>query len=104
MGASVTIVVASIFCYGFLRQPKSHDPSVRHRNRSLRKPSPRTIVSGSQLGVPTRRHFVRLEDLSTSPTSFVTASISPLSYPNAYNEEDAKEYPPEYSEEEYYPE
>lgn len=98
--ASVTIVVASIFCYGFMRRPKSHDPSVRHRNRSLRKPSPRTVVSGSQLGVPTRRHFVRLEDLSTSPTSFVTASISPLSYPKSYNEEDAKEY----SEEEYYPE
>jgi hypothetical protein len=100
--ASVTIVVASIFCFGFIRRPNSHDPSVRHRSHSLRKLSPRTIVSGSQLGVPTRRHFVRLEDLSASPTSFVTTSISPYSYSNAYSKEDAQECLPEYSEEAYY--
>lgn len=101
--ASVTIAVASIFCYGFIRRPNSHDPIVRHRSRSLRKLSPRTIVSGSQFGAPTRRnHFVRLEDLSTSPTSFVTTSISPHSYSNAYIKEDVQDCLSEYSEEEYY--
>ena len=100
--ASVTILVASIFCYGFVRRPNSQDPSVRHRNRSLRKINPRTVVSGSQLGVPMRRHFVRLEDLSASPTSFVTASISPHSYPNAYSEEVVPKYSPDYPDQEYY--
>jgi len=101
--ASVTIVVVSIFCFGFIRRPKSHDPSIRHRNRSLRKPIQRTIVSGSQLGVPMRRHFVRLEDLSASPTSFgVTASISPHSFPNTNGKEDIQEHPPRYSTETYY--
>ena len=100
--ASVTILVASVFCYGFVRRPNSHDPSVRHRNRSLRKISPRTVVSGSQLGVPMRRHFVRLEDLAASPTSFVTTSISPHSYPNTYNEEVVEGYFPEYSKQEYH--
>ena len=73
--ASVSIVVASIFCYGFMRRPPSDDPSVRHR---YRKSSPRTVmsISNGDMGIPTRRHFVRLEDLSSSPTSFITASIS----------------------------
>jgi hypothetical protein len=101
--ASVTIVVASIFCYGFIRRPNSHDPIARHRSRSLRKLGPLTIVSGSQLGAPTRRnHFVRLEDLSASPTSFVTTSISPQSYSNTYIKKDVQECLSEYSEEEYH--
>lgn len=85
--ASVSIVVASIFCYGFMRRPPSDDPSVRHR---YRKSSPRTVISSSigDIGIPTRRHFVRLEDLSASPTSFITASISPHSESNAYNRDD----------------
>ncbi len=101
--ASVTLVVASMFCYGFMRRPNSRDPSVRHRNRSIRKVNPRTIVAGR--GVPMRRHFVRLEDLSASPTSFVTPSMSPRSYPNAYcPQNNDEEFPEDYSEEEYYTE
>ena len=85
--ASVSIVVASIFCYGFMRRPPSDDPSVRHR---YRKSSPRTVmsISNGDMGIPTRRHFVRLEDLSSSPTSFITASISPHSESNEYNRDD----------------
>lgn len=77
--ASFTILVAFMFGYGFMRKSYSHDPSVRHRNRSFRKASPRTIISGSHLGVPTRRQFVRLEDFSASPASVFTARISPQS-------------------------
>jgi hypothetical protein len=85
--ASVSIVVASIFCYGFMRRTPSDDPSVRHR---YRKSSPRTVISSSigDIGIPTRRHFVRLEDLSASPTSFISASISPHRESNEYNRDD----------------
>jgi len=90
--ASVSIVVASIFCYGFMRtRPPSEDPSVRHRNRSYRKPNSRTVISSSigNIGnMPPYHRFVRLEDLSASSTSFVTASISPNSDSNAYNHND----------------
>ena len=88
--ASVSFVVASIFCYGFLRRDgRQHpEPSVRYKGQS-RRSSTRTVVSGSP-GIRTRRHFVRLEDLATSPTSFVTASISPTSpdYEYAYTLEE----------------
>lgn len=91
--ASVSIVVASIFCYGFMRtRPPSEDPSVRHRrNRSYRKPNSRTVISSSigTIGnMPPYHRFVRLEDLSASSTSFVTASISPNSDSNTYNQND----------------
>ena len=102
--ASVTIVVVSIFCYGFVRRPNSRDPSVRHRNRSRRKPNTRPIVNVSQLGVPMRRHFVRLEDLSSSPSSFVTTSVFPRSFSDVYNEIEEPKYPGNDSEEEDYTE
>mmetsp|Transcript_13224 Transcript_13224/g.33306 ORF Transcript_13224/g.33306 Transcript_13224/m.33306 type:complete len:554 (-) Transcript_13224:49-1710(-) len=93
--ASVTIVVASMFCYGFMRRPNSRDPSVRHRNRSLPKVNPKLIVGGR----PMRRHFVRLEDLSASPT--FPGSISPRTYPYHIPEEEFQDYD---DEEEYYTE
>ena len=93
--ASVTLVVASMFCYGFMRRPNSRDPSVRHRNRSLPKVNPKLIVGGR----PMRRHFVRLEDLSASPT--FSGSISPRTYPYHIQEEEFQDYD---DEEEYYTE
>ena len=91
--ASVSIVVASIFCYGFVRRPPSEDPSVRHRNRSYRNSGPRTLISssigsiGNNNNLPHRR-FIRLEDISASPASFVTTNISPHSVSNAYYQDD----------------
>lgn len=77
--ASVSFVVASVFCYGFMRRDgRNHpEPSVRHKGRSL-KNGTRTVVSDS-LGGRARRHFVRLEDLSASPASYITANLTPMS-------------------------
>ncbi|KAG7357047.1 hypothetical protein IV203_001735 [Nitzschia inconspicua] len=77
--ASVSFVVASVLCYGFMkRDTRNHpEPSIRHKGRSL-KTSARTVVSDS-IGGRARRHFVRLEDLSASPASYMTASLTPMS-------------------------
>jgi hypothetical protein len=76
--ASVSFLVASIFCYGLLRRDmRNHpEPSIRHKNR-LRKG--RQIV-GNPMGIRSRqRSFVRLEDFAMSPaghTSIVTTSFA----------------------------
>jgi hypothetical protein len=78
--AAVSFVVLSVFCYGCLQRDGRHhpEPSVRHKGRAL-KSSNRTVVSGS-LGGRSRRHFVRLEDLSASSISHVTPSLTPMSH------------------------
>jgi hypothetical protein len=90
--ASVSFVVASIFCYGFMRKDgRQHpEPSVRHKAYS-RKSTTRTIVSDS-LGLRPRRHFVRLEDLSGSHTSLVTATMTPSTVDYAYAYPEPEEY------------
>jgi hypothetical protein len=97
--ASVSFVVASVFCYGFMRRDgRNHpEPSVRHKGRSL-KTGARTVVSDS-LGGRARRHFVRLEDLSASPASYMTASLSPMSpdYEYKYDEEELQAYEDNYN-------
>jgi hypothetical protein len=77
--ASVSFVVASVFCYGFMNRNGRHhpEPSVRHKGRAL-KTRDRKVASGS-LGGRARRHFVRLEDLSASSISHVTPSLTPMS-------------------------
>lgn len=97
--ASVSFVVASLFCYGFMRRDGRHhpEPSVRHKGRGL-KSTARTVVSDS-LGGRARRHFVRLEDLTASPTSYVTASLTPMSrgYDYDYEETEVQGYGDNYN-------
>ncbi|KAL3906498.1 MAG: hypothetical protein SGILL_009246 [Bacillariaceae sp.] len=90
--ASVSFVVASIVCYGFMRKGERHhpEPSVRHKVYS-RKSNTKTIAEDSR-GVRTRRHFVRLEDLSGSPTSFVTATMTPSTGGYGYPYQEPDEY------------
>ncbi|KAG7360852.1 hypothetical protein IV203_035951 [Nitzschia inconspicua] len=88
--ASVSFVVASVLCYGFMkRDTRNHpEPSIRHKGRSL-KTSTRTVVSDS-IGGRARRHFVRLEDLSASPASYMTASLTPMSAGFDYGNEETE--------------
>jgi hypothetical protein len=74
--ASVSFIVASIFCYGLMRREIRHhpEPSVRHKNRIQRVS--RTVVS-NPMAVKNRRHFVRLDELvATAPASFVTTNLN----------------------------
>lgn len=79
--ASVSFIVASIFCYGLLRRERRHhpEPSIRYKNHSRK--SGRTVVS-NPIGIKSRRRFVRLEELAVSPTSYVTADLT--ASPNEY--------------------
>jgi hypothetical protein len=76
--ASVSFVVASIFCYGLLRREIRYhpEPSIRHRGRSK---NGRQIVANPK-GIRSRQHpFVRLADFPeslTDPTSFITSTFA----------------------------
>lgn len=76
--AAVAFAVASIVCYGFLRTAgrRRPAPSPRRKGRSSRS-NVRTIGSESLGDMRARRHFVQLHDLTTSPTSVGTASMTP---------------------------
>lgn len=77
--ASLSFLVATIFCYGMVRKSELRrhpEPSVRHRSRS-RKLVTRTIISGSRGGLSgPKRNFVRLEDLAASPKAFVSGGLA----------------------------
>lgn len=70
--ASVSFLVASIFCYGLMRREIRHhpEPSIRHK---FRRTASRSIVGGGHpmlgLGHGAHRHprrFVRLDELATA--------------------------------------
>jgi hypothetical protein len=79
--ASVSFVVASIFCYGIMRRDNrnSSEPHIRHKNRAYSRSA---LTIQNPMGIQKhRRHFVRLDGLdelptSHSPTTFVTASYT----------------------------
>jgi hypothetical protein len=82
--ASITFLVASIFCYGMLKKDftRHPEPSVRHNRNRSRKFVARTVISGSRGGslqvVGTRRNFVRLEDLAVSNMPFPIGPSAPV--------------------------
>jgi hypothetical protein len=82
--ASVSFVVASIFCYGLMRREnsKSSEPRIRHKSRSSRHQRARTI--GNPNGIQTmNRRFVRLgEDDSFSADPSVTFVTTTLGSPH----------------------
>lgn len=84
--ASVSFLVASIFCYGLMRRERRHhsEPNIRHKNRFVRK-NESSVVS-NPISINARRRFVRLEDFAISPTTYMTtdfstsAGVSPQDY------------------------
>ena len=79
--ASVSFVVASIFCYGLLRRDmRNHpEPHIRHKNRRIAKggigrSGNVPVLVGNPIGIRSRpeRSFVRLEDFATSPAGHTT--------------------------------
>jgi hypothetical protein len=79
--ASVSFVVASIFCYGIMRRDNrnSSEPHIRHKNRAYHRSA---LTIQNPMGIQKhRRHFVRLDGLNESPifhspATFVTTSYS----------------------------
>ena len=96
--ASVSFVVASVFCYGLLRREHRHhpEPHIRHRNHRHHSLRTARMTVGNPMDMSklsshgSRRHFVRLEDLrmedlpapcndfvaETSPTEFMSSAYS----------------------------
>jgi hypothetical protein len=83
--ASVSFLVASIFCYGLLRQEHRYhpEPHIRYKNRSIAAQriggTPMTMSKLSSTG--SRRHFVRLDDVrlelvTSSPSRFAAVDHS----------------------------
>ena len=80
--ASVSFVVASIFCYGIMRRENrnSSEPHIRHKNRAYRRSA---LTIQNPMGIQKyRRHFVRLDGLDESPTFHSPATFVTASYTN----------------------